>query len=186
MSYSRLILITFTLLLSVFVRAESPTIDAKLPTLAIEKRGELHLEGDDINYKPWTSTENPGQVHIVQYLAATRSASKVYRPLTDKLADNYTHEDFHITTIINLDDAMWGTGGMVVSEVEDSKREFPNSTLVLDEKGSGRSSWSLEKKGAALAILNKDGTVLHFTQQPMDDAVLQQLYELVESQIEVN
>lgn len=186
MSYSRLILVFFTVLLSTLTRAESPAVDSMLPPLKIEERGELHLEGDDINYKPWTSARNPGQVHIVQYLAATRAASKVYRPFTDKLADNYTHEDFHVTTIVNLDDAMWGTGGIVVSEVEDSKREFPHSTLVLDENGSGRSGWSLEKKGAALAILNKDGTVLHFTQQPMDDAVLQQLYELVESQIEVN
>ena len=79
---------------------------------------------------------------------------------------------------------MWGTSALVASEVEASKREFPHSTLVLDEKGKGRESWKLKKKGAALAILDKQGTVLYFTQQPMADGDLETLLDLVKAQID--
>ena len=112
------------------------------------------------------------------------SASKVYRAFTDSLPINHAKTDFHVTTIINLEDAMWGTSGFVVSEVESSKKEFPHSTLVLDENGTGREEWNLKKKGAALAILDKTGTVIYFTQQRPSDAEVENMLAVVREQIE--
>lgn len=167
-----------------FVQADAPTLDSALPSVAIDDRGQMLLDGDSISYEPWSSDANPGKVHVLQYVAATRSASNAYSSLTDKLAEAFSPEDFHVTTIINLDDAMWGTAGFVVSEVEDSKRKFPLSTIVLDENGIGRKGWSLPKKGFALAILDKQGSVLYFTQEPMEEGDLETMVSLIQTQIE--
>ena len=102
-------------------------------------------------------------MHIVQYFGATRGDSKLFEPFTDRLRETFGDGKYHVTTIINLDAALWGTSGLVVSEVQDSKRKFPNSTMVLDEEGSGVNEWQLGKQGAGLAILDAKGTVLYFT-----------------------
>ena len=166
-----------------YAQADTPILNSALPQLAIEDRGQMLLDGDSISYAPWSSDINPGTVHVLQYVAATRSASKAYGPFTDKLAEAFSPEDFHVTTIINLDDAVWGTAGFVVSEVEDSKRKYPKSTLVLDENGAGIKGWDLSKKGFALAILDKQGSVLFFTQKPMAEGDLENMVNLVKSQI---
>ena len=155
-----------------------------MPPLIIEDRGEVTLNGDDIVYEHWSSQANPGKVHILQYLAATRGASKVYSRFTDSLPETFDKTDFHITTVLNLDDAMWGTSGFVVSEIESKKRQFPRATMVLDEDGDGIKAWELAKKGAALAILDKDSKVLYFTQDPMTDADLEEMLAVVKSQID--
>jgi YtfJ family uncharacterized protein len=168
-----------------YALAEKPILNNALPSLAINDRGQMLLDGEDsISYAPWSSDANPGKVHVLQYVAATRAASKAYSPFTDKLAEAFSTEDFHVTTIINLDDAVWGTAGFVVSEVEDSKRKYPKSTLVLDKKGAGIKGWDLTKKGFALAILDKQGSVLYFTQDAMAEGDLENMVNLVKSQID--
>jgi uncharacterized protein len=184
-----LALIRFVSALAIFLAwtpgfAAGPQPGNSLPLLTIEDRGELVLESNEIHYQPWSSERSPGTVHIVQYLAGTRSASGVFRPFTDELKNTFTFTDYHVTTIINLDDALWGTGGLVVSEVESNKRQYPLATMVLDESGIGRKSWGLTKKGAAVFILDKEGTVLHLLEDTMSDQQLQHMLELVSSQIE--
>jgi YtfJ family uncharacterized protein len=169
--------------LCIAVNAESIAPGNPVPQLTIEDRGELILSGDDIVYQPWSSSAKPGKVHILQYLAATRGASKIYNEFTDILTEKFEKTDFHITTVLNLDDAMWGTNGFVVSEIESKKREFPGATLVLDADGDGRKAWKLAKKSAALAILDKDGQVLYFTEDPMSAENLEAMLALVKSQI---
>lgn len=182
--FSRTLFFTLITLMGTVAQGETPVTGSNLSKLEIKERGEIQLEGDKISYREWSSTSNPGKVHILQYVAGTRAASAAYSAFTDKLIEVYPVTDYHVTTIINLDDAMWGTGGLVTSEVESSKRDFPHSTMVLDKNGTGRDGWKLQKKGAALAIMDKQGTVLYFTQQPMQDGDLETLMELVKSQIE--
>lgn len=184
MPIKNILLTLIALLLPSLCLAAQPTLDSALPPLAIADKGEIHLQDDDIVYRPWSSDTNPGKVHVVQYLAGTRSASEVYSPFTDALMATYPVTDFHVTTIINLDDAMWGTSGLVVSEVEASKREFPNSTLVLDKDGTGRENWQLKKKSAALAILDESGKVLFFTQEPLSSDDMESAMALVKTQID--
>lgn len=167
----------------VALQAQPIATGSPVPTLVIEDRGEATLNGDDIVYQHWSSETNPGKVHILQYLAATRGASKIYSRFTDSLPETFEKTDFHITTVLNLDDAMWGTSSFVVSEIESKKREFPGATLVLDEDGDGLKAWELAQKGAALAILDKDSKVLYFTQDPMSDTDLEEMLAIVKSQI---
>lgn len=176
--YSLLLLIASTAAL-----AQAPAVQSPLPPLTITDRGELVLQNDDFSFRPWTTEQNPGKVHIVQYFGATKNDSETFKPFTDLLQDTFGLGKYHVTTIINLDAALWGTTGFVVSEVKDSKREHPLSTLVLDEEGMGASKWQLGKSGAGLVILDNQGIVRYFTTQALSAQELTASLELVKSHI---
>ena len=184
MRFHSLLLSVLLLSVSALTSAGTPAAEGPLPPLVITDRGELLLENDDFSYAPWSAEKNPGKVHIVQYFGATRGDSKLFQPFTDLLRETFGDGKYHVTTIINLDAALWGTSGLVVSELQDSKRKFPNSTMVLDEEGSGVTEWQLGKQGTGLVILDPKGTVLYFTQDALNEQDMTQSVELVREQIE--
>jgi YtfJ family uncharacterized protein len=172
------------LLLQLSAQAQPPAPGAPLPPLRIEDRGEVLLQGEDFSFAPWSSEKQPGKVHILQYLGATRADSKRFKPFTDAVERTFERGEYHITTIVNLDAALWGTTGLAVSEVKDSKRKYPGSTMVLDESGSGVDAWELGKSGTGLAIMDGEGIVRYFTREPLDEKDLEASVELVRKTIQ--
>lgn len=139
---------------------------------------------DEFSYTPWNSSPIPGKVHVLQYFSATMGDSKRFRPFTDQLQESFELGQYHVTSVINLDAALWGTTGFVLSEVKASKREHPGSTLVLDESGTGANLWQLGEEGAGLMIVDAQGIVRYFTRSPMDEGELNRSLELVREQIQ--
>jgi len=154
-------------LLSATAIAEPPSLNRPLPSLSIEDRGELLLENKQYSYRPWNSEANSGEIHVLQYFSGTTSASKTFEPFTDMLQKEFPERGYHVTTVINLDAAMWGTSGFVTGEAKSSKKKFPDSTMVLDEEGAGVEAWELGKKGAVLVVMDKTGSVIYLTHTPM-------------------
>ena len=175
------VLLTFVATLAL---AQVPLVDSPLPALSIADRGELFMENDDFSFRPWSTEQNPGKVHIVQYFGATKGESKLFKPFTDLLQDSLGLGNYHVTTIVNLDAALWGTSGFVISELKSSKRKYPLSTIVLDEDGSGLNTWQLGEQGAGLAILDQQGVVRYFTKKPMTEAEMSASLDLVKSKID--
>ncbi|MEP5569998.1 MAG: YtfJ family protein [Halioglobus sp.] len=160
------------------------SVGKPLPALSISQPGEIMIEGDDISYQPWDSENKVEQVHVVQYVPATMSDSKMYRPFTNYLQEHYDHTRFHVTTVIDLDAALWGTSGLVSSEVEKSKRQYPLSTLVLDKTGSGIDTWSLGKDGSGLFIIDQTGIVQFVIRHKMSDEEQQAAVDVFSSLME--
>ena len=106
--------------------AAAPTVDAPLSTLTIEERGELTMSGDDFKFIPWNSDKHLGQVQVIQYFGATMGDSKIFEPFTDLLQESLEPGTVQVTTVLNMDAAMWGTSGFVISELEKNKRLTPN------------------------------------------------------------
>jgi YtfJ family uncharacterized protein len=154
-------------------------VGGRLPDLSIAERGELVLQGDDVGYHAWSYPQQPGKVHVLQYLAATRAASKINKPFTDRMKTDLPQGAFLSTTILNLDEAMWGTGGLVVSELKSNKLEFPNAVLVADEDGTGLKQWQLEKQSSAVIVTDPAGVVRYFKQGSMSAAEIESTLELV-------
>lgn len=157
---------------------------APLPPVTITDKGELLLDGEDFSFAEWNSSINPGKVHVLQYFAGTMGDSKIFEPFTDLLQEKLDYRHYHVTTIINLDASLWGTTGFVVAEVKASKKKFPQATIVLDAEGTGADIWGLGKKGAVLAILDKDGIVRFLTREPLSPEQMDSSLELVRSQID--
>ncbi|MEP0201954.1 MAG: YtfJ family protein [Halioglobus sp.] len=173
-------LIIITLLpLTLTANASSPEVGNPLPAVVIEEKGEITLSEDELNYVAWSSNSNPGKAHILQYFPGTQSASKIFEPFTDLLRDNMEMNSYHVTTLVNLDAAMWGTTGFVVSEVESKKKEFPLATMVLDEDGTGAQAWGLGKKGSVLVVLDQDGVIRYVTRSAMSEEELNQTLDTV-------
>ena len=161
--------------------AAAPVVDQPLSVLAIDDKGELTLEGDDVTYQPWRSDSHAGNVHVIQYLAATQSASEIYKPFTDRLETEVEPGAIQVTSVINLKAALWGTSGFVLSEVKKNKRKYPDSTMVMDKDGAGTKTWELGKKGSALIILDADGNVRFVATQALTDTQLDEAIALVKS-----
>jgi len=159
-------------------------IGEPLPELSIDDRGELVLLGEDeISYRTWQSPGHPEKVHVLQYLAGTRKARSQTQAFTDRLEELLPKGSYQFTTVINLDDAMWGTSGFVVGEVKSSKRKYPDSTMVLDEEGTGLQGWQLQKKSSAIVVIDTSGTVLYLKQGSMSEGEIEAAVELIRQQI---
>ena len=162
---------------------QGPVTSAPLPPLAIEERGEMIMEGDEFSFVPWSSAKDTGKVHILQYFSGTISHRDLFSPFTDLLQAELDYTKYHVTTVINLDRALWGTTGFVVSELKDSKRKYPRATMVLDEDGVGVEQWQLGKQGSVLAIVDNDGVVQFVSHGPLDESQMQASLELVRGEI---
>jgi len=171
-------------ILPLLAAAQGPVIEAPLPPLSIAERGEMIMGSDDeFSFTPWSSDKDPGKVHILQYFSGTLAHRDLFSPFTDLLQEELDYTKYHVTTIINLERALWGTTGFVVSEVKASKREFPMATMVLDEEGVGVSDWQLGKQGSVLAIMDNDGVVRFVSYGPLNEGQMKTSLELVRGEI---
>ncbi|MFT6288733.1 MAG: YtfJ family uncharacterized protein [Halieaceae bacterium] len=163
--------------------AQTPALSLPLPSLSIEDKGQLIAAADDYVFARWTSSQNPQKTHVLQYFPATVGDKKIFEPFTDLLQAELDYNDFHVTTIVNLDAALWGTTGFVISEVKGKKNEFPMATLVVDADGLGEQTWALGNKGALLVVLDTQGMVQFITREAMDESTMTSTLELMRTLI---
>jgi hypothetical protein len=149
---------------------------AKLPEVAVQQggllvpdtkvvKGRMVLASKAVGRRPWTLAETEGRVRTVYHLAARMGIDELNKPFIDALiAANLPEHSpdgaYKTITVLNLDDALWGTTGLGRSRLEDSQRDFPHALHVLDEKGVARAAWGLKAKSTAVIVLDRDGTVL--------------------------
>lgn len=169
-----------TALLSTFASANNVTNGQPLPAVSVEKYGELLLNGDNITYQAWDTDLLPGKVRVIQAIAGRSSAKEMNAPLMDAiLAANPPRDKYQTTTIINQDDAIWGTGGFVKSSAEDSKKEFSWSSLVLDAEGRAADAWNLKQESSAIVVLDKDGKAQFVKEGALTPAEITQVIDLI-------
>ncbi len=183
-SICRWVIRLLALLVAAPVLAGGIEVGARLPDLVIDDRGEMVLAGDDLDFLPWHYPQEPGVVHIVQYMAATSAAGDMNKPFRDRLSTDLPQGGFRTTTILNMDDAIWGTGGFVMSELKSNKRQFPDAVLVVDEDGVGIGRWQLERDNSAVMVVDPQGTVLYFRQGAMSPAEVDSTLKLILEQIQ--
>ncbi|USH02184.1 YtfJ family protein [Grimontia kaedaensis] len=169
-----------TALISTFASAHNLSNGQALPSVSVEKHGELTLNGDKIGYETWNSADLDGKVRIIQAIAGRSSAKEMNAPLIEavKVAD-FPRDKYQTTTIINQDDAIWGTGGFVKSSAEDSKKEFSWSSIVLDKSGAVAGAWRLQDESSAIVVLDTDGTVRFVKEGALSEAEITQVIDLV-------
>jgi len=156
-----------------------------LSPLAIETPGELVIEsGEDVSYRPWSLPGPLGKPHVLQYMAGTLSARGQTKPFNDRLEAEIPHDKIHITTIVNMDQTLWGTTPLVLRKVRANKLQYPLATIVLDEAGLGQATWSLPEKDAAVVIMDANGSVLWFREGALSDADIDETIRLLQQHIE--
>ncbi len=141
--------------------ASNVVVGEHLPQINIADKGEVTLNQGEFSYRDWSSDELKGRVMVVQHLAGRTSAKELNDPLMEVIADaNFSPEVYNTATIVNTDDAIWGTSGLVNSSLKDNKEEFPTAIFVIDANGDTRKQLDLEEESSAIFLINKEGTVL--------------------------
>ena len=159
-------------------------LDSQLPAVSVQQRGELQQQDKKTIYQAWSSQQLTGKVRVIQHIAGRSSAKALNAPLIEAIkAAKLPHDSYQTTTIVNLDDAMFGTGSFVVSSLEKSKQEFPWSSFVLDETGAVRQSWGLAEESSAIVLLDKSGTVRFVKDGALTPEEIKQVMTLIQSLI---
>ncbi|WP_341502023.1 YtfJ family protein [Gallaecimonas sp. GXIMD4217] len=151
-----------------------------LPAVTVTDGGALVLEGDKLSTRPFQSSELTGKVRLLQHFAGRASAKAINEPMIDAIkAAALPAEHYQTVTVINVDDALWGTSGMVRGKAEDSKQEFPHSEIVLDEEGVVKAGWALAPKSSAILVLDAAGKVRFVKDGQLSDQEVTQVLALL-------
>lgn len=155
-----------------------------LPSLQIRDLGECMLRGDDVAFEPWDSSGLGGALQLVEYVAARVTVSSIHAPVYDAIESaSVPAGALVVTKLVNADDALWGTAGLVPGKVGDNKRENPDIHLVVDTAGAGLRRWQLEEGSGALALVDRDGKVLFFKEHGLTEDEIATLVRLVRERL---
>ena len=148
-------------LLCVSAASTALELGGELPALDVPSRGELEINGDSVRFVPWSTEQITADTPaLIFHMAARMSSDSIIAPLRDRLdKGDYAPGSFQSISVVNLDDALWGTQGLVTSELAKNKRAHPQAVLVADDEGRGLKAWSLEPKGVGVILLNTDGNI---------------------------
>lgn len=157
----------------------SIVLNKALPDVVVQDKGELVLKGDSIQYKVWESKSLPGKVRILQHIAGRKSVKAKNQPLMDKIvAEHFDESKYQTTNIINVDDAIMGTGLFVRGETKKAKKEHPKSQVVMDNEGVVQKAWDLKKQESLIVVLDKAGKVRFVHEGKLNNAQMQQVIGL--------
>lgn len=160
--------------------AQNIQLGHPLPLVEVKSHGEVILEGDQTHFASWNSKQLLGKVRVIQALAGRSSAKEMNAPLMAALtAAQFPEQHYQTTSIINQDDAIWGTGSFVKSSAQDSKKAFPWSSIVLDESGVVAQNWALAEKSSTIIVLDKQGRVLFIKEGALSEKEINQVLTLI-------
>ncbi len=159
---------------------------AELADVTINKKGELRIDNDRISYAPWgVSDAKAGIPKILFHLPARMSSQAIIDPMTERLeAEDFGEDRVQAITVVNLDDAMWGTSGIVASELEKNKRKHPEATIVADDGSRALKAWGLERKATYFILLDADNRVIHSHEGELAQSDIDQFIALIKSQLD--
>ncbi|RLM11282.1 YtfJ family protein [Gibbsiella quercinecans] len=132
----------------------------RVAPVGVSEEGELRYTNGAFSYGNWNSAQLSGKVRVIQHIAGRSAAKAMNAPLIEALKEaNLPHDRYQTTTIINMDDAIVGSGIFVRGSIEDSKKEFPWSQFIVDDNGRVQKAWQLQPKGSAIIVLDKQGKI---------------------------
>ncbi|OBX09260.1 hypothetical protein QV08_02110 [Gallibacterium salpingitidis] len=147
--------------------------------------GEIILNGDKVQYQAWNSNTLAGKVRVVQHMAGRISVKSMNDPLMDKIkAAHFPHDKYQTTTIVNVADATLGMSSMAKSKTEKGKKEFPYTSVIVDENGKVKNAWQLQPENSLILVLDKQGKVQFAKEGKLSDAENKQVVDLVSKLIQ--
>ena len=172
------------LLAPLLTHANKLSLGAPLPEVEITDRGFLQLKEGELTYRDWSSIELKNKVILIQHIAGRMSAKELNEPMIDAIkAANFPHEKYNTATLVNLDDAIWGTGAIVASQLKSNKEEFPMAIFVVDEEGDIRDRWGLTPESSAVIVLDRSGNVLFVKDGELDNTDINSVLNIIKANI---
>ncbi|TDB61243.1 YtfJ family protein [Photorhabdus khanii] len=165
--------------------AHNINLEQKVPAVSVSDKGELLLNNNKFSYQNWDSGKLIGKVRVIQHIAGRSAAKELNAPLIEEIKRaDFSKEKYQTTTIINVSDAIFGTGPFVRSSIEDSKKEFPWSQFIADSNGVAKKTWQLEPKNSAIIVLDKNGVAKFAKEGKLNSNEIKQVIELVRKELQ--
>ncbi len=197
------ILSIFLLLGAQIASAGTIKVGEKLPEITIKEKGVMIPEYDivedrmvfrkdgRISYQEWGSKELSGRIRTIYHLAARDGIDQINEPYIDalikaKLPEALPDSPYKTITILNLDDALWGTSGIAGRRLEKSQREFPYACYVADEDGLAIKTWGLKEKESAVIVLDPEDRVIFFKEGKLNKEEIQTAVALIKSELKID
>ena len=166
--------------LSAAVNAHNLRSNANLPAVSVQQEGEILVKGNDVAYQPWQSNSLAGKVRVLQHMAGRSSVKEKNEALINAIkAAHFSPAVYQTTTIINADDAVFGTGPFVKSSAEKGKKANAHSQVVLDKSSAVKNAWALKEKESLILVLDKSGKVQFAHEGQLNPQQIEQVIELV-------
>ncbi|MGF1721558.1 YtfJ family protein [Vibrio kyushuensis] len=178
-------LLTLILACSPFLtNAHNISLGEPVNDVEVKKHGEIILTDGETSFQPWNNQAMLGKVRVIQAIAGRGSSKELNAPLMAAItAAKFPEDAYQTTTIINQDDAMWGTGSIVKSKAQNSKKEFPWSSMVLDADGAVAEAWGLKEESSAIIVQDKDGVVVFVQEGALDESKVESILTLIRGQL---
>jgi YtfJ family uncharacterized protein len=156
-----------------------------LADVSIPSKGELVLNKSKVDYKSWsTASIQRGSPALIFHLAARMSSDNIIAPLRTRLEEqDFAPGSFQSISVVNIDDAMWGTSGMVSSEMEKNKRAHPEAVLVADDASRGRKAWQLKESSVAVILLDANGKIRYLKEGKLGRKDIDTIMALLNTEI---
>ncbi|TCL06375.1 YtfJ family protein [Sodalis ligni] len=176
----RLLLLMFTLFFSFGLQAHNLRIGAPLPRVGVADKGELLYQNNEFSYKSWNSAQLKGKIHLVQHMAARTSASEMNAAMVEAIKKaSLPGKYYQTTTIVNGDDALFGSLAYSRNWLENNKKMSPAAQFILDVHGDVRQAWGLRAKSSAIVVLDAGGRVRYIKEGALTLPDVQQVIELL-------
>ncbi|MDX7999896.1 YtfJ family protein [Xenorhabdus sp. Reich] len=168
----------------IFAFAHNITLGQPVSVVSVTDKGELLLNDGKFSYQNWSSAELPGKVRTIQHIAGRSSAKE----MNDLLIQALKHADlpkdkYQTTSIVNTDDAIFGTSVFVRNSLEDSKQQFPWSQFIVDSNGVAKKAWGLEPKSSAIIVLDKKGNVKFVKDGKLSSEEIAHVISIIEEEL---
>jgi YtfJ family uncharacterized protein len=136
--------------------SSEPATGDVLAEVSLDECGEITLVGSKLGYRPWRAGGEPQLIH---FMAGRPSLAAHNAPVMgDVLRDRPAILPFAMT-VVDLDDAIWGTRPLVKAGIEYNKRKRPRVRVVVDCVGALAKRWKLPAASSALILLDADRRV---------------------------
>ncbi|WP_386690703.1 putative protein YtfJ [Lonepinella sp. MS14434] len=160
--------------------AHNIQVNNHLPPVAVQKDGEIKVDGDKVQYKGWNSAQLAGKVRIVHHFAGRTAAKEKNDAFIQAIKQaSFDRNKYQTTSIINADDAVIGTGIFVKSSAEKGKKENPHSQVILDQQSEVKNAWQLREKESAVIVLDKTGKVQFVSEGKLSPQHINEVIDLV-------
>jgi len=144
---------------------------------------EIRFEGGDIHYASAQPGDLQGKVLSIYHLAPRIGIDLLHKPFFDELRkQDFPEGRFQGVTIANMDEAAWGTSGLVKSKFEENVKENPGARFMLDDDSKLRDAWDLKKNGAVVILVDAKGKILAIKEGEVKPEEVEPLLALIRAQ----
>lgn len=151
----------FFLLVLLSFNAQAFHIGKELPSLVIDNKGIITLEEESFGYQPWKSQELAPKRWLIQHISPLPVISELNVRVPKYLNTIDTPKgQCRTVTIINTDEAIWGTKHIIHSKLKKSLKLNPQCHIIVDAKGTAQKQWQLKKKSYSIAVIDEQQRVL--------------------------